>query len=193
MLRQCIFILSFLVGYCLNGQGISWEVSVGAGITNLNDLSSRTRAEAGVTYQLGLQTSYIPEKHGFTGFAGLGGSRANFTFERSGSGSVGSGAVNYLADAELYELCGRLGAGYTRGRVSLLAVLELPYTVAATYRGFVEGGTPEPPDIAQHFTVSYSATDENAFGRVAVQNERRLYSEVGLLLRTRATDSLSVG
>ena len=106
---------------------------------------------------------------------------------------MGGGAIHYLADAKLYELSGRLGAGYTRGRVSLLTVLELPYTVAATYRGFVEGGTPEPPDIAQRFTVSYGATDENAFGRIAVQDERRLYSEVGLLLRTRATDRLSVG
>ena len=193
MLRQCIFILSLLIGYYLNGQGISWEVSVGAGITNLNDLSSPMPAEAGPVYQIGLLASHLPQKHGFTAFAGLGGSRAAFTLERGGSGSVGGGAIHYLADTKLYELCGRLGAGYTHGRISLLAVLELPYTVAATYRGFVEGGTPEPPDIAQRFEVSYGNSDEHAFGRVAVQDDRRLYTEVRLLLRTRATGRLSVG
>ena len=146
-----------------------------------------------MTYQVGLQVSHLPQKHGFTAFAGLGGSRAAFTFERGGCGSVGGGAIHYLADAKLYELCGRLGAGYTHGRISLLAVLELPYTVAATYRGFVEGGTPEPPDTAQRFTVGYGESDEHAFGRVAAQDDQRLYTEVGLLLRARATDRLSFG
>ena len=69
MLRQCIFILLLLIGYHLSGQSISWEASVGAGITNLNDLSSRTSGEAGMTYQVGLQVSRVPQRHGFTAFA----------------------------------------------------------------------------------------------------------------------------
>lgn len=94
------------------------------------------------------------------------------------------------ANASLLELNFKSGVGYAYRKFQLLPFVELRYTVSGQFEGY---STRESSSPFSTFSASYGSVDEVGEVRIGVEDESRLYADLGLTLRYKVSDQIGIG
>lgn len=175
--------LLLLASFHLSAQQVDFGVYSAAGVTNLFDHYPNDGAKRGPTFELGLISNITSNKeNGFIASFQLGASHSSYSFTRF------NGVL--AANAKLVELNFRSGVGYSFRKFQLLPFFELRYTMSGRFEGFV---TRESSSPFSTFEVSYGSVDEVGEVRIGVEDEYRLYADLGISLRYAISKQFGVG
>lgn len=181
--RSILPILLLAIGTSLFSQDLNFGIYTSTGATNLFSHFPESGDERGATFELGVVYNMIFREHkGIVASFQLGASHSSYSFNRF------SGIL--ATKARLLEAHVRAAVGYKFHKFELLPFVDFKYAVSGRFEGFSTRDTDSPYAF---FDVNYNNIDEVAGLRIGVEDEYRLYADLGISLRYELSSKFTLG